>query len=77
MPPLVQPSCRLALEVDDAEAAIAVGLVQLLEAAGVAKPGKGDASLRLKDVMTGASMPEARLEKVGDSAKIATPSVTS
>ena len=41
-----------------------------------AKPGKGDASLRLKDVMTGGSMPEARLEKVGESAKIATPSVT-
>jgi hypothetical protein len=41
-----------------------------------AKPGKGDASLRLKDVKTGKSMPEARLEKVGDSAKAAAPSVT-
>src|SRR5262245_45752804 len=41
-----------------------------------AVPGKGDASLRLKDVKTGGSMPEARLEKVGDPAKAATPSVT-
>jgi hypothetical protein len=39
-------------------------------------PGKGDASLRLKDVKTGKSMPEARLEKVTDSAKTAKPSVT-
>lgn len=41
-----------------------------------ANPGKGDASLRLKDVKTGGSMPEARLEKVSDSAKAAKPSVT-
>lgn len=41
-----------------------------------ATPGKGDASLRLKDMMTGRSMPEARLEKVGDSAKVAKPAVT-
>jgi hypothetical protein len=41
-----------------------------------ANPGKGDASLRLKDVKTGGSMPEARLEKVGDPAKVAKPSLT-
>ncbi len=41
-----------------------------------ANPGKGDASLRLRDVKTGGPMPEARLEKVGDSAKTAMPSVT-
>src|SRR5262245_8784578 len=38
-----------------------------------ATPGKGDASLRLRDVATGKPMPEARLERVGDSANVATP----
>jgi hypothetical protein len=41
-----------------------------------ANPGKGDASLRLRDVKTGGPMTEARLEKVGESAKTAMPSVT-
>jgi hypothetical protein len=42
-----------------------------------AKPGKGDKSLRLRDAATSKPMPEARLEKVGDSAKSAArPSVT-
>jgi hypothetical protein len=42
-----------------------------------AKPGKGDVSLRLRDAATSKPMPEARLEKVGDSAKAAArPSVT-
>jgi hypothetical protein len=41
-----------------------------------AKPGKGDVSLRLRDAATGKPMPEARLQKVGDSAKLARPSVT-
>lgn len=38
-----------------------------------AKPGKGNASVRMKDVKSGASVKEARLERVGSSAK---PSVT-
>ena len=38
-----------------------------------AKPGKGNASVRMKDAKTGASVKEARLERVGGSAK---PSVT-
>jgi hypothetical protein len=41
-----------------------------------AKPGKGDVSLRLRDTATGGPRPEASLEKVGDSAKAARPSVT-
>ena len=36
-----------------------------------ANPGKGDVSLRLRDAATRKPMPEASLEKVGDSAKIA------
>ena len=42
-----------------------------------AKPGKGDASLRLRDAATGKPIPEAKLEKVRDSARSAAkPSVT-
>ena len=36
-----------------------------------AKAGKGDASLRLRDAATGKPMPEAKLEKVRDSARSA------
>ena len=41
-----------------------------------AKPGKGDASLRLRDAVTGAPKPEAGLERVDPKTLVAKPSVT-